>query len=113
VRAPRAGERELVLLDAWRGGPPPQLRSPAYDLGCFLLDAAGVAAARELAHFLEAYGAERALAGAPVEMRALAARAARARAALWKRLAAREPQRAAELAPRWDPPLLALRAGPS
>lgn len=112
VRELGAGELELVLLDAWRGGPPPQLRPPAYDLGCFLLDAAGAAEPHELAAFFEHYGAQRADCGTPVELRALAARAARARASLWKRLAAREPERAARLARAWDPHALAPRAAP-
>jgi hypothetical protein len=110
VRGAPAGERELVLLDAWRGGPAPQLRSPSYDLACFLLDAAGLAQAHEIEAFFGHYGAARAAAGAPVELHALAARVARERAALWQRLAAREPERAARLAPRWSPPPFARPA---
>jgi hypothetical protein len=54
VREARSGKR-LIFLDAWRGGPPPQLRGPEYDLACFLLEGAQLLDGEEQRALLEEY----------------------------------------------------------
>lgn len=72
VRAPSSGGHFKVLfLDAWRGGPPPQLRPPSFDLACFLLHGAALLDEAEQRRFLERY--LRARGAADLDREALAA----------------------------------------
>jgi hypothetical protein len=106
--APRENARSLWLVDAWRGGPRPQLRGPAYDLACLFLDAAALLDPAEQQRFLEAYLEGRAAQGRPAQASALFPAIARARRALYAQLVA-DPgrRRGRELPPpSWDPGLL-------
>ncbi len=57
---PPGGLSRVVFLDAWAGGPPPQLRPLRYDLACFTRGCAGRLEGAEIAGWLEHYQAERA-----------------------------------------------------
>ena len=88
-----------VFLDAWRGGPGPDLRGPLHDLGCLMLDGATLFRPAEQAHLLARYAERRAELGRPVgpDFRA---GVARARA----RLVPRERRRHPGLASEWNFP---------
>lgn len=88
-----------VFLDAWRGGPGPDLRGPLHDLGCLMLDGATLFRPAEQARFLSAYAARAAELGRPTGPD-FPARVARARA----RRIGRERRRHPELAPEWNFP---------
>lgn len=92
VRGP-GHTRRLMVLDAWAGGPPPQWRDAAYDLGCLWLHADTDWSAGEIACFVDRYVTERAVQARPVERDALLARACRARERLIARLVARPYER--------------------
>jgi len=90
---------EPVFLDAWRGGPGPDLRGPLHDLGCLMLDGATLFRPEEQALLLARYAERRGELGQPTGAD-FPARVARARA----RLVARERRRHPELAPEWNFP---------
>jgi Lipopolysaccharide kinase (Kdo/WaaP) family len=108
VRPPFVGPgdpRRLAFVDAWRGGPFHPWRGPAFDLGCLMLDGAGLLDAREQRTFVRLYLSERAVQGRPADASALLAAAARARKSQLERVR-REPhrwRRAEPPAPEWDP----------
>ena len=85
--------RRLLFLDAWAGGPPPQWRDAAYDLGCLWLFADTELAPEELAGFQARYAAERTVQARPVDAPGLFARALAARERLITRLEARAHER--------------------
>jgi hypothetical protein len=107
VRPPHVGPgdaRRLCFVDAWRGGPFYPWRGPAFDLGCLMLDGAGLMSPGEQRHFFQLYVAQRAVQGRPADGRRLLDATARARAAQVERVR-REPhrwRRAGEPAPEWD-----------
>ena len=79
------GEPRIHFLDAWRGGPPPQLRTAAYDLACLMVHGAALFAPAEERALFAAWLAGRERDGAPVEAGALLPRVARLRARLARR----------------------------
>jgi tRNA A-37 threonylcarbamoyl transferase component Bud32 len=79
----------VVFLDAWRGGPPPQLRGADYDLACFMLEGARLFSHAEQRRFFERYFAERAAQGRPAEPSRVLRRARAQRARLRARLVRR------------------------
>lgn len=85
---PPGSPRRVHFLDAWRGGPRPQLRGPSYDLACFMLRAPELLDPAEQRRFFERYVEERRAQGRPAPRR-LAASVARERAALVRRLVRR------------------------
>jgi len=93
------GGPEPVFLDAWRGGPGPDLRGPLHDLGCLMLDGASLFEPAEQRAFFARYAAGRAAHGRPA-LPDLGARVAAERA----RLLPRERRRHPELAPEWNFP---------
>jgi hypothetical protein len=107
VRPPHVGPgdpRRLSFVDAWRGGPFHAWRGPAFDLGCLMLDGAGLLDAGEQRAFVRLYLSERAVQGRPAEAPSLLDAAARARRSQLER-ARREPhrwRRAEPPAPDWD-----------
>ena len=84
--------RRLVWVDAWRGGPGHWLRDAAYDLGCLMLEAAGLFTPDEEQRFFEHYFAERRAQQRPADRTALLAAAERERATQLARVR-REPHR--------------------
>lgn len=98
VLAGEAGP-EPVFLDAWRGGPGPDLRGPLHDLGCLMLDGATLFRPAEQALLLARYAARRGELGRPTGPD-FPSRVARTRA----RLVARERRRHPALAPEWNFP---------
>lgn len=92
-------EGRIVFIDAWRGGPPPQLRGRSYDLACLLVEGAELFSREEQALFFDAYfgpdtrGAERAR---------LLRRAERSRRVLVRRLRERRRPRAVLPTLEWD-----------
>jgi tRNA A-37 threonylcarbamoyl transferase component Bud32 len=96
---PAAHARRVAFVDAWAGGPPPQLRSDAYDLACFFLRADSELSAEEVQRFVDAYARERAARGKPVDARAVLERAKHIRARLVRRLVARPHELRGEPAP--------------
>jgi hypothetical protein len=51
----RDGTALLYFLDAWRGGPRPNLRGPAYDIACLMLFGAELLTPEEQALFFRSY----------------------------------------------------------
>jgi hypothetical protein len=51
----RNGAALLYFLDAWRGGPSPNLRGPAYDIACLMLFGAELLSPEEQALFFRSY----------------------------------------------------------
>lgn len=104
--APVHEGRALHLVDAWRGGPPPQLRGAAYDLACLFLDGAAVLAREEQARFLADYLAHRAAQGRPARLARLLPRVERWRARLHAKLVADPGRRHGRSLPpeQWDAP---------
>ncbi len=102
---PREGARSLWLVDAWRGGPRPQLRGPAYDLACLFLDAAALLDPDEQGRFLAAYLAGRSAQGRQADARKLFPAIARARRALYAKLVDDPGRRRGRALPppTWDP----------
>ena len=49
------GIPRLFYIDAWRGGPPPQVRGPSYDLACLMLEGAELFSSAEQRGFFDAY----------------------------------------------------------
>jgi hypothetical protein len=86
---PDQNARRVAFVDAWAGGPSPQLRSGAYDLACFFLRADRELTEGEAQRFLALYAAERAAQGRPIDAQRMLARAKRLRARLVRRLIAR------------------------
>ncbi|HJO27617.1 MAG TPA: lipopolysaccharide kinase InaA family protein [Planctomycetota bacterium] len=100
--------RRLLFLDAWAGGPAPQLRGPAYDIACLMLHADELFTGPEQERFFRVYLAERTVQERPVEPTALFRDTTRARRSLVRKLAAR-PSRLRGYAlpdPGWKPPPL-------
>lgn len=77
----------IVLIDCRRGGRGRPLRDASYDLGCLMLEGAGVLALDEQREVFTRYFAERAAHGMPGEPAATLAAANRARGALLERIA--------------------------
>lgn len=108
VRPPHVGEgdpRRLFFVDVWRGGPREFLRDEAYDLGCLMLEGAGLLTPDEEARLWRLYFDERVAQGRPADPPALLAAAARERAAQLERVH-REPhrwRRAESPSPDWHP----------
>lgn len=104
------GAPPILFLDAWRGGPGPGLRGPAYDLACFFLDAAALFDREEQGLFLGAYLAERVVLRKPAGERFLAA-VARQRRSLVRHVEARRRRGRAVPAPLpdWEPPPAIVR----
>jgi hypothetical protein len=95
VTPPHVGEgdpRRLMFVDAWRGGPHYPWRDAAYDLGCLMLEGAGLLSLDEQRELVRLYLAERAAQGRPADATALLAAAGRERAAQLRR-AQRQPER--------------------
>lgn len=95
VRAPHQGDgdaRRLAFVDVWRGGPREFLRDEAYDLGCLMLEGAGLITPVEESRLWELYFDERSAQGRPADRAALLAAAARERAAQLARVR-RQPHR--------------------
>lgn len=107
VRPPHVGPgdpRRLCFVDAWRGGPFYPWRGPAFDLGCLMLEGAGLLDEGEQRKFFRLYVAERAVQGRPADGPLLLEAAGRARAAQLEQVR-REPhrwRRADQPAPEWD-----------
>ncbi|MAE29588.1 MAG: hypothetical protein CMJ87_11520 [Planctomycetes bacterium] len=100
--------RRLLFLDAWAGGPAPQLRGPAYDLACLLLRAHEHFSPEEQEQFFRTYLAERRIQERPAQPAILLRDTSRQRQALLRCLR-RRPERLRGLAPpepRWQPPLV-------
>ena len=106
---------EIHLIDAWRGGPRPQLRGPDYDHACLLLEGAELFTPEEQRAYFDAYFGET---GADRETRRRTlGLVAGERDALARRTVARALRRERRLAlaegrapearraefPRWDP----------
>jgi hypothetical protein len=72
--APRGELQRVVFLDAWAGGPGPQVRGAAYDLACLFLRAPETLEAPELERFLLLYASERAAQGRAIEYGSFVAR---------------------------------------
>jgi len=90
--ASAAGEpRRLVFIDAWRGGLR-SLRGPAWDIACLMFEGAVLLTSDEVRAFLERYFSERERFGSPAVPERMLAAAARARAAMLRRIA-RQPGR--------------------
>jgi tRNA A-37 threonylcarbamoyl transferase component Bud32 len=108
VRPPHRGEgdaRRLAFVDVWRGGPHEWMRDEAYDLGCLMLEGAGLLTPDEQTRLWSVYFDGRAAQGRPADRGALLAAAARERATQLARVR-REPhrwRRAEPPAPDWTP----------
>jgi len=92
---PHVGEgdpRRLFFVDAWRGGPHYPWRDAAYDLGCLMLEGAGLLDLQEQRTFVRLYLEERSAQGRAADGAALLAAAERERAAQLRR-ARRQPHR--------------------
>jgi tRNA A-37 threonylcarbamoyl transferase component Bud32 len=84
VRPPHRGEgdaRRLAFVDVWRGGPHEWMRDEAYDLGCLMLEGAGMLTGDEQSRLWSVYFEGRAAQGRPADRGALLAAAARERSA--------------------------------
>lgn len=81
-----AAHSRIHFVDAWAGGPPPQVRGAAYDLGCLTLDTPHTFRADELEAFFVRYGAERAVQDRPVDIVALVERTRTERERLGRKL---------------------------
>ena len=92
----------IAFVDAWAGGPPPQLRPFAYDLACLFLRADRELTDAEVQRFVDVYAAERSARGRPVDARSVLADAKRHRARLIRRLIARPHELRGEPAPALD-----------
>lgn len=93
------GPRHLVFLDAWAGGPPPQLRGPAYDFACLLLRADTQLAPAEIERLLARYEQERRAQSRPVDVAQLLTDAKRIRQKLIRRLIERPGELRGEAPP--------------
>lgn len=100
--ARNAPHSRVYFIDAWAGGPTPQLRGAAYDLACLMLDAPRTLTAREVERFFELYCAERAGQERPVDRAGLVLRARRERRHLVERLRARPEERRGRELPDLD-----------
>ena len=83
---PAATSGRVLFLDAWAGGPAPNLRGPAYDLACLLLRGEETLGAAGRARFLDLYVGEREAQERPVARARLEAAIRRERSALIARL---------------------------
>jgi tRNA A-37 threonylcarbamoyl transferase component Bud32 len=99
---PATGGGRIAFVDAWAGGPPPQLRTAAYDLACLFLRADRELGGEEAQRFVDAYAAERSTRGRPIDARSLLDDAKRHRARLIRRLIARPHELRGEPAPALD-----------
>jgi hypothetical protein len=97
-----SGALRVHYLDCWRGGPGAGARGAAFDLGCLWLFASDPTPAIEQRRFFDAYAAERASIGAPLDRARLLRAAARARAREARRLAARRRPESTLPSPRLD-----------
>lgn len=94
--------RRIVFLDAWAGGPAPQLRTAAYDVACLFLRAERDFTPEDVQRFLDLYANESAAQGKHVDAVRLLARAKRERRRLVRRLIARPHELRGEPAPKLD-----------
>jgi hypothetical protein len=104
IRTGEGDPRRLVFVDAWRGGPRYPWRDAAYDLGCLMLEGAGLLDRDEQRTLVRIYLEERAAQGRPADAPVLLAAAGRERAAQLRR-ARREPERWRRAEPpvdEWD-----------
>ncbi|MFO0982833.1 MAG: lipopolysaccharide kinase InaA family protein [Planctomycetota bacterium] len=95
-------QHAIWLVDAWRGGPAPQLRGPAYDIGCLMLDGADLfTMAEQRALFARYFGARSLHARAATR---LLEHAQRARSSLRERLVRKPNERRGRAlqSPTWD-----------
>jgi tRNA A-37 threonylcarbamoyl transferase component Bud32 len=88
---PDTGQRRVVFLDAWAGGPDPSLRGSAYDLACLFLDGPWLEDGWRQ-RFFDAYVAGRAAQERPVDRASLLRKVEAYRTRLRNRLV-REPKR--------------------
>lgn len=86
---PRGALQRVAFLDAWAGGPPPQMRGASFDLGCLFLRVDGERARDERERFLARYAHERAALGRAVDLKGLVRGAQRTRERAIARLTAR------------------------
>jgi tRNA A-37 threonylcarbamoyl transferase component Bud32 len=96
---PAGQAHRIAFVDAWAGGPAPQLRSAEYDLACFFLRADRELEADEVQRFVDVYASERAARGRPVDARTVLERAKHIRTRLVRRLVARPHELRGETAP--------------
>lgn len=96
---PASHLRRVFFLDAWAGGPPPQLRGAAYDIACFLFDADTQFTRVEIERFLALYVEERAAQGRAVRRAEFVARVARERDQLVQRARSRPADRRGRAVP--------------
>jgi tRNA A-37 threonylcarbamoyl transferase component Bud32 len=99
---PKEHARRVFFLDAWAGGPPPQLRGSSYDVACFLLESGTRFARGETVRFVDVYVEERAAQGRPVKRNEFVARAVRERNRLIDRLESRPAELRGRALPRRD-----------
>ncbi len=96
------GIPRLFYIDAWRGGPPPQVRGPSYDLACLMLEGAGFFTPAEQRLFFDAYFEA---AGETARSEKLLHTVLRQRAALFRKLARKGRVPADVMPGEWNPPL--------
>ncbi|MFT4539776.1 MAG: tRNA A-37 threonylcarbamoyl transferase component Bud32 [Planctomycetota bacterium] len=89
---PEGRDRRIVFLDAWAGGPPTQLRRPAYDLGALFLEGADLFKVEEQREFFAIYFEQRQAQGRPAKVERTLAAVARQRERLRQQLV-RDPSR--------------------
>ena len=99
---PQDQARRAFFLDAWAGGPPPQMRGAAYDVACFLLESGTRLQLSEADRFVDVYVEERVAQGRPVKREEFVAHAARERGRLIDRLESRPAERRGRAVPRRD-----------
>ncbi len=99
---PAHHSRRVAFVDAWAGGPPPQLRSSAYDLACLFLRADRELTGAEVKRFLDVYATERSAQGRSIDARSILEDAKHIRARLIRRLIARPHELRGEPAPSLD-----------
>ena len=101
-----AAGRRIIFLDAWAGGPAPQLRGPAYDLGCLMVRADELFTAPEQSRLFRTYFAERAAQDRPVDEQRFLAAVAASRGGLVRALQRRPNRLRGPEAPSqlWTPP---------
>jgi tRNA A-37 threonylcarbamoyl transferase component Bud32 len=99
---PARDAHRIAFVDAWAGGPPPQLRPAVYDLACLFLRADRELGAEEVQRFVDVYAAQRGALGRPVAARSILGDAKRIRARLIRRLIARPHELRGEPIPGFD-----------
>ncbi|MBL8857460.1 MAG: hypothetical protein JNL28_03010 [Planctomycetes bacterium] len=94
--------RRLVFLDAWAGGPPPQLRGAPYDLACLFLHADTEWTGIEVSEFVARYAEERAAQGRPIDAQSVMNSVRGARSRLVARLRKRPAEQRGRSLPGAD-----------